>query len=1039
MTDHNIPIWQDPQVFDIGRRKMASTARRFLDRQSALALADAQTQMSLNGSWKFFWAASPGQEPEGFTSVDFDDSGWDEIAVPGTWQLQGYGRPHYRNIGLPPGPDKNHPPRIDPDLNSLGCYRTAFTLPEDWEAERVILVFGGVKASFQGWLNGQHLGYSQDSMLPAEFEITEFLLPGENQLSLLVYRFCDGSFLEDQDMWYLNGIFRDVHIYQTPRIRIDDFYLRCSFDPEYRDALFLADVELELKEPLDEDLYLSVELLDPSGEEVLNLSRKIPQGSSDGLLHLEKHVASPAQWSAENPVLYKVLLTLRGSDGEEIQVIPVDFGFRVVEIIDRQVHVNGKPVLMRGVNRHEFDPRGGYAVSRESMEAQVKLLKQFNINAVRTSHYPNHPYFYQLCDRYGIYVMDEANLESHGYVNHLPRGKDEWRDAAAARGTRMVLRDRNHPSILFWSLGNEAGSGKNFRYMRQAMEEIDPTRPIHYEGAYTYPESDFISFMYPSPAVLERLARGKGPLWSFKAEGIFGRPVWPGQLGKKPILICEYAHAMGNSISGLAQFMEIFEKYPHCAGGYIWDMIDQSLLRTAKDGVDQWTYGGDWGDEPNDGNFCVNGLFQPDLTPNPHAYEVKKVYQPLALLPGNLKKGEVFLLNKNSFTDLSGLEVRWTLTRNGQPVETGLLPAPPVPPGEKESLQIPFQYPAGDQVGPEYHLTLEFLLAEDAAWAEQGFCAAWGQLVLPGVSEGKVEESPPARPPTTPLIIHPREDILEILIKEVKLSFDTGSGYLQLLEHKGIPLLVGSFRPNFYRELDNDLLPEVLAPGLGGIFSLNRKWKDVDKRLRLKEFQVERMEDGGVQIQTGFYPCREIAACRISCQAAVDGTLDVRMEVRPRREMLRIGLQVPVSKALSEAAWFGKGPHETMPDRKIGGIIGVHQLPSSQLHFSYIRPQENGNRSDVRWVRFTDKAGKGIEIQHLDGRLFNFSLWPYTQKDLLAARHIHELPERDHYTLNIDLAQRGVGDLFSLMYGRDRETRLLAGKVYQFGFRITPI
>lgn len=1039
MRDKPIPIWQDPGVFGVGRRKMASSARRYFNRGQALDGDASLNEFSLNGSWKFCWIPSIDQQPEGFFETGFDDAGWDEVMVPGVWQLQGYGRPHYRNIGLPPGPDEKKPPRIDAAFNSAGCYRTVFRLPEGWLAERVILRFGGVKAAFQVWLNGHELGYSQDSALPAEFEITPFLQPGDNLLAVLVYRFCDGSFLEDQDMWYLNGIFRDVAVYQTPRIQIEDFYLRCSFDQDYRDALFLADIDLEMPEPPPEDLALLVELLDPAGEEVLALTRTIPAGTAEARVHFEEAVPGPRQWSAEDPVLYTVLLSLRGGDGEDIQVIPVPFGFRVVEIIDRQVLVNGKPVIMRGVNRHDFDPRGGYALSQESLEEQVRLLKRFNINAVRTAHYPNQPYFYQLCDRYGIYVMDEANLESHGYVRHLPRGKEEWREAAAARVTRMVLRDRNHPSILFWSLGNEAGSGKNFRWMRQAVTDLDPTRPVHYEGAYTYPDSDFVSLMYPSPDFLERLARGKGPLWFFKAEGIFGRPVWPRYYQGKPILVCEYAHAMGNSISRLDRFMEIFESYPHCAGGYIWDLVDQSLLRIDADGHQHWTYGGDWGDEPHDGNFCINGLFQPDLKPNPHAYQVQKIYQSVAVCPGNLEAGELILENKNSFTDLAGLEIRWSLAREGTSVETGLLPAPRLAPGERGPLRIPFRLPDQDGDGAEYHLLLEFCLAENTIWAEKGYRVAWDQLALP-VRPGRAEEPPPAsRPLTTPLIIHPVEDLLELLIKEVKIGFHPSSGCLISLEHEGRPLLVGPLQPNFYRMVDNDLLPETFAPGLGGLFSLPSKWEGANQRLKLEDFQVERDDAGSVLITAEYSLRPGLSLCRISYLINSDGVLEVRWRLRPRREMLRIGLQVPISKDLTGTAWFGRGPHETMPDRKSSGIVGVHSLPSSQLHTSYIRPQENGNRSDIRWVRFTDKERRGFQIRHLAGQLFNFSLWPYSQQDLMRAKHIHELPEREEFTLNIDLAQRGVGDLFSMMYGRDPDTRLRKGVTYQFGFQISAI
>lgn len=1037
MIKKNIPIWQDPRIFEIGRRKLSASASRFIDRKSALDEEPFPLKFSLNGSWKFSWIPSIDQAPASFYKVDFDDSDWDEIMVPGVWQLQGYGAPHYRNIGLPPGPDPKNPPRIDPSLNSLGCYRTVFTLPDDWIAERVIVSFDGVKTAFEAWLNGEYLGYSQDSCLPAEFEITSVLRSGKNQLAVKVYRFCDGSFLEDQDMWYLNGIFRDVTIYQIPRIQIEDFYLRCKFDVEYQDALFLADIDLEVLEPPGGDLQLMIELMDPDGGEVFSIAKAIQLGSIDKTIQFEQTVSRPERWSAENPALYTVLLSLRDQDGKDIQVIPVPFGFRIVEIIGGQLRVNGEPVLMRGVNRHDFDPRRGPAVSRESMEEQIKQLKRFNINAIRTAHYPNQSYLYELCDRYGIYVMDEANLESHSFLKHLPRGKEQWRDAVIARGTRMVRRDRNHPSILFWSLGNEAGSGDNFRLLRQAMEELDHTRPIHYEGEYTYPNSDFVSMMYPSPEFLEKVAQGKGPLWFFKAEGVAGKPVWPRFYREKPILICEYAHAMGNSISRLDRFMEIFEEFPRCAGGYIWDMIDQSLLRMGEDGTEQWTYGGDWGDEPNDGPFCINGLFQPDLTPNPPAYEVQKVYQPVAVDCEGLQTGELFIVNKRSFADLGDLDIQWTLTRDGELVDSGILPALPVPPGETRIQHIPLVDLI--QGSGEHHLLVEFLLNQDTPWEEKGYRVAWEQLHL---SRWQVEAAPEAilsGPPTTSMLIQPREDELDILVNEIKLCFDTGTGYMKSYSRGGSPLLVGPLRSNFYRRLDNDFLPETLAPVLAGLLSLNKKWESAERHLKLTDFQLDKENTGAVLISAQYNLPQGSSPFRITYHIDLEGKIEVRCELRPRREMLRFGLQVSISKALQQTTWFGRGPHETMPDRKTSGLTGIHSLPSDQMHFPYIHPQENGNRSDVRWVKFQDEKGTGLHLESLDDGFFNFSLWPYTQQDLNNARHIHELPERGQYTLNIDLAQRGVGDLFSLMYGRDPGTRLKRGKTYQFGIRISPI
>jgi beta-galactosidase len=1040
MAESTLPFWANPAVFESNRLGMTASLTRYPDRESALSRTESTRYVSLNGLWKFHYLSSILDWDERLAGADLADSDWDEVEVPGVWQLQGYGKPSYRNIGLPPGIDEKDPPGIDPQKNSVGCYRRSFRIPEDWRGLRVRLHIGAAKSAVRVWLNGKEIGYSQDSYLPAEFEISSQLTSGENQLSLLVYRFCDGSFLEDQDMWFLNGIFRDVYLYAVPQICVNDCFFRCEFDKDYQDAIFRGEIYLDSSDLKSSCSSLEIELRDPLGEIVFT---RLLTGDDDENLQkeisLSEKIQQPQQWSAEQPFLYTVLLSLLDGNGRILEAVPVRFGFRQVEIIDCQMLLNGKPILIKGVNRHEFDPRTGYALSRETMEEQVITLKQFNINAVRTSHYPNHTYFYDLCDHYGIYVMDEANLESHQFVNHLPKGKSEWRDAVVARGTRMVLRDRNHPSILFWSLGNEAGHGKNFGYMRQSILKLDDTRPIHYEGEYRYTQSDFISMMYPTPDFLEKVVQGLGPLWFFKAEGNFGKPVWPRFYRDKPILVCEYAHAMGNSVSRLDKFLEIFESYPNCAGGYIWDMIDQSLLKEELDGTRVWTYGGDWDDEPNDGNFCINGLFQPDLIPNPQANEVRKVYQPLAVYSGDITKGEVIIHNKNSFRKLDHLLLGWSLTWDGEVIDSGVMPAPPVPPGEQQPLSIPYTFPGADCSGGECHLLVEFLLDEDRDWGQKGYRVGWDQLVLPVREQVTSETLPPSQPLTTPLIIHPEEELLEILAGEVKLSFRTKSGFLQLLAYRGMPLLVGPLIPNLYRELDNDLLPERLLPGLGKFFSLNRKWRGTVERLRLVDFQVERARSECVLITTAYQLPQGLAPLEIQYLVGLDGGVEVRCQLQPRPELLRFGLQVPINRKLINTAWFGKGPHETMPDRKTSGLVAIYHLPSSEIHHDYIHPQENGNRSDVRWVRFTDQDGQGFIVQRLEDQLFNFSLWPYSQQDLLESEHISDLPERDFFTLNLDLAQRGVGDLFSLMYGRDPDTRMPGGKIYHFGFKIIPV
>lgn len=1038
MIDKTTPVWLDPEVFEINRRPMRASGVRYQDRESALSRGDSSRYISLNGSWEFQYSPGLKIDPGMFFRDHPGDPAWDDIYVPGLWQLQGYGNPHYRNIGLPPGIDEKNPPGIDPELNSIGYYRKLFHIPKDWHGQRVFIHLGGVKAACQVWINGQELGYSQDSMLPAEFEISEYLVPGENILGVMVFRFCDGSYLEDQDMWYLNGIFRDVYLYSSPDIRVEDHFLRCSLSEDYTDAELIVDLKIESTARERSRVRVVLDLIDPDGNPVLEISQpvQVEPGSSAPVKFIEA-VRSPKLWSAEQPVLYTVLISLQDQSGKVLEVVPVQFGFRVVEIIDRQILLNGQAIHIKGVNRHDFDSRTGYAVSGESLEEQVRLLKRFNINAVRTSHYPNDSSFYELCDRFGIYVMDEANLESHAYVRHLPGGKPSWRKAVVSRAERMVIRDRNHPSILFWSLGNEAGAGINFRHMREAVLALDNTRPIHYEGEHKSPNSDVISLMYPSPEFLGKLARGAQPLRFAKAGEIIGKWVWPKYYANKPILICEYAHAMGNSVSDLHKFWDIIESNPHCAGGYIWDMIDQALLQNRDDGSLVYTYGGDWGDEPNDVHFCINGLFQPDLKPNPQAFEVRKVYQSISVSAGDLRRGELFIHNKYSFLDLDQFTLNWVLNRNGQEVQGGESKKLAGAPGEKSRITIALKLPEIKDSGDEFDLLVEFRLAKDSNWAEKGFLIAWDQIPVSNIpATSPIDRKP--RVLTTPLLIHPSQDHLSVLHPLFDLGFNTTSGYMVSMSAGDQPLLVGPLVPNFLRKLDNDQIVELWFPRLGRWLSLQRKWELAQESLKLINFSVDRIDSGGIEIRSIHRIKYGSGPLKIITTIHPEGNVEIWYSFKPRIELLRFGLQVLLSGQLTETSWFGRGPHETMPDRKQSGLVGIHSCLSQEIKHDYIHPQENGNRSDVRWVNFRSPGGQGLNVQALDGNNLNFSLWPYTHRDLLGAAHLQDLPTRDNYTLNLDQGQRGVGDLFTVIHGRAPDNRLQKGRHYRFGFRLSP-
>jgi len=730
-----------------------------------------------------------------------------------------------------------------------------------------------------------------------------------------------------------------------------------------------------------------------------------------------------------------VLLELLDENGQIVEAIAHPFGFRSIEIRNRQILVNGQPVIMKGINRHEMDPIHGQAIPRERIEADLRLIKRTNINAVRTSHYPNQPYFYQLCDRYGLYVMDEANLETHGVAKHIPASKPEWRAASVNRMKRMVARDRNHTCVVFWSLGNEAGHGDNFTHMKLAALELDATRPFHYEGDHFLNVSEVISTMYPPPHRVEAISKAQKTLRFTDAESRLGTRVPPGAYRNAPILICEYTHAMGNSVSMLAEHMRIFETVPHAAGGYIWDFADQGLQKETEDGTSFLAYGGDFGDEPNDGNFCMNGIFDANREPHPAAYEVKKVYQPVAVYAGDLSIGKIIVHNKQWFTSLSSYILHWEILENGFPIQEGHLPPLTTPPVESETIRLPYHFPTTP--GAEFHLNVRFLLAVETPWAEKGFEVAWEQLPIPQDSApfslGDSLDIPPVD-------VRAEIDSIMLSASTTAVDFNTLDLSLTSLAVNRVPLLASPLLPNFWRApVDNDLLAKKMFPPLNGTLSLSRYWAHAAEKRKLIDFHLEQMVDGSVEIATRYKIPYGKTPLTLDYTIHPSGDVDVRYRFNPKKQLMRAGVTFEIPDAYQHVTYFGLGPHETMRDRQACGRVGVYQGSVDQLIHHYPRPQENGNRSQVRWVRFVDAQGQGLEISALGKPLLNFSAWPYTQQDLENAAHPHELPRRSTITVNLGCAQKGVGDLFSFLQGWPEEALLPAGQDYSFSFRIHPI
>ncbi|HUY01357.1 MAG TPA: glycoside hydrolase family 2 TIM barrel-domain containing protein [Candidatus Deferrimicrobium sp.] len=1024
--------WENSEMIGENKELAHCTLIPYPNRDLALNNIPEKSKfyIGLNGNWKFHWVKRPADRPIDFWKLDYDDSNWKEISVPSNWEMQGYDIPIYLNYAYPPSLKSWRPPRIDHNNNPVGSYRTEFQIPEDWRDHQVFIHFLGVMSAFYIWVNGEKIGYSQGSMEPAEFNITKVVKPGRNLLTVEVYRWSDGSYLEDQDMWRFSGIYRDVFLFATPKIHIRDFYVHCELDEHYIDAKLHIKAKIHKYSEQEIEKYtLSMTLLDdeknPISTDPLAIAIFSIRASQEEIINLSKEIKGPMKWTAETPYLYHLVLELKTPQGEILEVEHCRFGFRSVEIQDRQILINGQRLFIKGVNRHEHDPDHAHAISYERMREDIKLMKQFNINAVRTSHYPNHPLFYDLCDEYGLYVLDEANVESHGLRNKLPKSNPKWTKAVVDRMVRMVERDKNHPCIFMWSLGNEAGNGKNFIKMREAALAIDPTRPIHYEGDYELKVSDVFSSMYtPIPALIK-----SGELRSHRIYIIH----WANakKFRDKPRLLCEYAHAMGNSVGGFQEYWDVIEKYDNMVGGFIWDWVDQGLRKKdSATGKEFWAYGGDYGDKPTDRNFCINGLVLPDRQPSPALYEVKKVHQFIKVYPIDLLTGRLKVYNKYSYISLDFAEIFWELTENGVIIQEGKLEPLSLPPKTQQEVIIPFTPP---KLNPlvKYYLKIIFKLKNDAIWASKGHEVAWDQFELP------FEKIPPEMLDTKSL---PPVNLMEseesFLVTGIDFIAKIGkkSGGIESFIFRGTELISAPLVPNFWRAFtDNDLGLAKFFPILG---LFQKGWKKATKKRRVKSIFTNKIADNIIQIFVQSKMSR-IRTHNITYTFYGSGDIIVENLVTPCREMIKFGMQLQIPNSFKNLTWYGRGPHENYWDRKTGAAIGIYSKSINEFTHNYVRPQENANRCDIRWIAVTNKDNMGLFISDVGGTLLSISAWPYTLEDLEKAKHVHELSERDTITLNIDYKQRGVGTDF-LFASPLKEYRFKSRQHYAYKFRIRP-
>jgi beta-galactosidase len=1028
--------WETPSILARNREAAHVPLSSYGDQAAALAGAESCNVRLLNGRWKFRWAPNPAAAAHDFQSVDFDDGDWDEIVVPGNWQLQGYGTPIYTNVQYPfpidprleaafsqmeaaaggqdalrrmPAGAFDAPLTVPRHDNPTGCYRTRFTMPQAWVGQQVFVSFEGVDSAFHLWVNGHAVGYSQDSRLPAEFNVSPYLLTGENLLAARVYRWSDGSYLEDQDFWRLSGIYRDVVLRAAPSVHVCDYAVRTDLDAAYRDATLRVEVAVRnLGKDAAAGHTLEVGLFAPgvvSHPPIFEGTQPlIVDAGQEMVVEMAGHVTNPAKWSDEHPNLYTFLLTLRDSADRVLQVERCRVGVRAVEIQDGQLCVNGRAIRIKGVNRHEHDPDRGHAISEASMLEDIRLMKQFNINAVRTSHYPNQTRWYELCDELGLTIVDEANIESHGVWDRLARDL-AWREAMLERVVRMVARDKNHPSVIVWSLGNESGVGPNLEAAADWIHAHEPARPLLYNPAGDLPWVDIPSPMYPS--VNEIVAMGRDPA------------------GYRPVVMCEYAHAMGNGPGGLMEYWDAIERHRRLQGGFVWDWVDQGLRQVSEEGQEWFAYGGDFGDEPNDGSFCINGLVGPDRVPHPGLWELKKVHEPVDVRPVDLEEGKLEIVNRYAFSDLGGLDVIWMLKSGGRVLQSGVLPRLDTPPGGSTVVSIPYQVPASLPCAESW-LELQFVLAGDAPWARQGHEVAWAQYWFPGA--GSIEQVQLQSMPS--LVVEETGDAVVVRGQQFSLTFDRQSGTIVAWEDQGRPVVRHGPRLNLWRApTDNDARRMAARWQAAGLDRLREQLQSLSVEQNGPQIVRVRAETADPQVGV---TSRYVYTIRGSGEVELAHSFELREDLPP---LPRAGVTVILPGGYESFAWHGRGPHESYADRKLGARVGVYRGTVDEQHVAYVRPQENGNKTDVRWAALTDDRGTGLLVVGMP--LLEVGVHHYTDRDLAQAAHAHQLPRRDDITLHLDLAQSGLGSE-SCGPGVLPHYRLEA-KEYSYRLRLRPL
>lgn len=1011
--------WENELVTEINKLPARSDYFPFESLDLALTKnkKESDRYLSLDGQWKFHWVRKPADRPKNFYELGFSDSEWKYIDVPGNWERLGYGVPHYLDVDYP---FAANPPYIPNDYNPVGSYRKTFDLPLSWNSSSVVIHFGAVRSAFYLWVNGKKIGYSQGSKLPAEFDITSFVKAGENLVAIEVYRWSDGSYLEDQDMWRLSGIDRSVFVYSRPKFHIADHTILARLDQNYKNGLLSVETEIR---GVKNGASLSVSLID-SDQTAFSQTKELKANGQNQkvnarIVNFESQVLNPKKWSAETPNLYRLNLELKDSLGNTIEAYSQRIGFRTAEIKDGNFKINGQVVTIKGVNRHEHDPVRGHVIDEASMIKDIQLMKQFNINAVRASHYPNATRWYELCDQYGLYVLDEANIESHGLEIGNPEitlaNNPTWEKAHLDRVSRMYERDKNFTSIVTWSLGNEAGYGVNFQATYEWLKAQDTSRPVQYEMAQNTSYSDIQAPMYHS---IERIVE-----YAEKHEN-------------KPLILCEYAHAMGNSVGNLQDYWDAIESHKELQGGFIWDWVDQGLLETTEDGEEYFAYGGDYPHAPvkSDSNFCINGLVQANRKINPHIWEVKKVYQNVKVTQRNTDQGKITIHNKYDFTNLDQFRFEWEVKSEGESIASGTLPTMNVKPHEVSDIDIP-KFIFRKEPNKEYFLTVSVRTKQARNLVPAGHEIAWDQFAL------QVDHAPSV----APMVVHGA-----LVLESDNLHYKIGNGTNEVRFSKETGRMV------HWRAGDNDLLQNGPIPDFwrapndndlgNNMPARNGMWHFAGANQKLLELKVAKQEATQVVIEALYtLPDANDSQYMTTYTLTGDGAVHIKNTFIPNGDLPdlpKFGMCMELNSAYDRFEWFGKGPQETYWDKNTGAKIDAYAGSVWDQYHPYVRPQEFGNKSEVRWATLTNNKGNGIRIDGdslLNVRVMNLRLNDIDHTPRPSPnRHTIDVKKRDLITLNIDHLQMGVGGDTS--WGRQvHEAYRVKAKKYTYGFRLTPI